>query len=60
MSLNLRTQDKFFPYKIKNVNGTNYLYNILTNAVFEIDSDGEEVFVQNKDIEAYPMEVAER
>lgn len=54
MSLNLRTQDKFFPYKIKNVNGTNYLYNILTNAVFEMDSDGEKVFVQNKDIEAYP------
>lgn len=54
MSLNLRLEDKFFPYKIKNVNGINYFYNILTNAIFEMDNDSEKVFVQNKDIEEYP------
>ncbi|HEU5952468.1 TPA: PapB family radical SAM/SPASM ranthipeptide maturase [Streptococcus pneumoniae] len=52
--LNLDTDSKYFPFIVKNVNGINYLYTIITNAIFQLDFDGESVFVKHEDIEKYP------
>lgn len=54
MFLDFGLESGFFPYKIKKVNGINYLYNILTNALFEMDTDSEKVFIENENIENYP------
>ena len=41
--LSLDTDSKFFPFIVKNVNGINYLYTIITNAIFQLDIVTEKV-----------------
>ncbi len=53
--LSLDKQEKFFPFRIKNVNGVNYLYTIITNAIFELDKEGQKVFIDNEDIDDFPL-----